>query len=287
MPFKTLVLLGALLLPTALAQSSTMSPERELLERAVAPLWGPTSVRTTVLVRQSPADLGFALPQGSRVVGSVRAETGNPDFPGGVTVYFDTRLTPAQVDTHFARVLGQAGWKAFPLPPDGPNPEGGFLPTTPIGGRPYYREKPDQRLTLQTRAVGDVTQVTLSRQDLPNLAQELRYARTDGGSPFGRLPRLLPPAGATVTPRGGGGGGDSVTMSAGIESTLSRTALFDHYAAQLKQAGWTLRNRADTGALTTTLWTLREDGRERLGLLILNETARGQYRGIIGIQGLE
>lgn len=287
MSLRLMALMAALTLSSGLAQTPTLSPERELLERAVAPLWGPTSVRTTVLVRQVPSDLGFALPAQSRVVGSVQAETGNPDFPGGVTVHFDTRLTPQQVGVHFARVLAQAGWKVFPLPPGGPNPDGGFLTSTPLGGQPYYRQNPDQRLNVQTRVVGDVTQVTISRQNVQDLANQLRYAQGDRFSTFAQLPKLLPPTGATVTPRGGGGGGDNVTQSAGIESTLARAALFDHYAAQLRQAGWTLRNRADTGALTSTLWTFQQDGREKVGLLLLSEVGKGQYRATLGIQGLE
>ena len=135
--------------------------------------------------------------------------------------------------------------------------------------------------------VGGVTQVTLGRQRSPELAQILRYAQDDRFDPTRLLPRLTPPAQATVSPRGGGGGGDNVTQYAGIESTLSRAALFDHYAAQLRQAGWTLRNRADAGTLTSSLWTLTQDGKARVGLLLIGESAKGQYRATLGIQGLE
>lgn len=277
----------ALTLCASLAQTPTIPPERELLERAVVPFWGPVSARTTVTVRQLPADLGFALPQGSRVVGSVRTLSPSPDFPGSLTVYFDTRLNPAQVEAYFARMLVQGGWKPFPLGPGAPSSQGGFLPSTPIGGRPYYRQKPDQRLNLQTRVVSGVTQVTLARFDETNLAQTLRYAGDERFNPERLLPKLTPPEGATVSPRGGGGGGDNVTQYAGIESTLTRTALFDHYAAQLKKAGWTLRNRADVGTLTSSLWALKQDGKERVGLLLLGEVGKEQYRATLGIQGLE
>ncbi|MBB5235927.1 hypothetical protein [Deinococcus budaensis] len=289
MSSKLLSLLGAAALSTSLAQTPAASPERELelLQRAVTPLWGPASLRSTVLVGQAPADLGFALPQGSRVIGSVVTETPDPAYPAGVTVYFDTALTPAQVDAHFARVLAPAGWKVFPLPSGGPSSSGGFLPSAPVGGRPYYREKPDQQLNIQTRVVGGVTQVTLGRQRSPDLAQTLRYAQDERFDPVRLLPSLTPPAQATVSPRGGGGGGDNVIQYAGIESTLPRAALFDHYAAQLRQAGWTLRNRADAGKLTSSLWSFTQDGEERVGLLLIGEAAQGQYRATLGIQGLE
>ncbi|MDL2344556.1 hypothetical protein QOL99_10350 [Deinococcus sp. MIMF12] len=286
MSSKMLVLLGALALSTGLAQTPTVSPERELLERAVTSQWGPASLKTSVLVRQLPADLGLTLPQGSRVVGSVVTETSDPAFPAGVTVYFDTALTPPQVQAHFDRVLTQAGWKVFPGGGEG-MAEGGFLPSTPIGGRPYYRQNPDQQLSFQTRVVRGVTQVALNRQRFPNLAEALRYSQDDRFNPVRSLPKLTPPAEATVSPRGGGGGGDNVTQYAGIESTLSRTALFDHYAAQLRQAGWTMRNRADVGTLTSSLWSFTQEGKERVGLLLIGEAGRGQYRATLGIQGLE
>lgn len=284
------LLLAALLAATSLpvlAQTS-LSPERELLQRAVAPFWGPASLQASVLVRQVPADLGLALPRGSRIVGSVATQTTDPQFPAGVTVYFDTALTPEQVNAYFARVLVQAGWKVFPVPNDDPFSSGGFQTTVPPGGPGYSRENPDQLLNVRSRVVGGVTQVSLSRERSPNLKQQLRYAQLGrAGGPINQLPKLFPPAGSTVTPRGEGGSGDSITQSAGIESTLSRAALFEHYAAQLRGAGWTLRNRADTGTLTTTLWTFPQDGQERVGLLILGEAARGQYRATLGTQGLE
>lgn len=294
MPPRLLPLLGALLLSSSLAQTPASqapaaSPERELLERAATPFWSPASVRVGVLVGQAPADLGFALPQGSRMVGSVLTETADPDFPAGVTVYFDSRLTPGQVQAHFARVLPTAGWKVLTVGNDGPSLEFGFVSSTPIGGRPYYHENPDQSLNILTRVVGGVTQVRLSRERAPSLRQQLRFAQAGGPgrSPFSQLPKLRAPEGASVTPRGGGSSGDDVTQTAGIESQLSRTALFDHYAAQLRQAGWTLRNRADTGTLTTSIWTFQHEGKERVGLLLLSETGKGQYRATLGTQGLE
>ena len=290
MSTRLLPLLGVLLLSASLAQTPTspaLSPERELLERVAAPQWGSASARTTVLVRQVPADLGINLPQNSRVVGSVRTTSSSRDFPDSVTVYFDTRLTPAQVSAYFSQTLVKGGWKAFPA--GGPETAGGFLPSTPAsgGGGHYYREPSSQRLLFQSRAVGGVTWVVLTRTDDPDLSQQLRYAQDERFNPERLLPKLTPPAGATVSPRGGGGGGDNVTQYASIESTLPRKALFDHYAAQLRQAGWTLQNRADTGTLTSSLWTFKRDGKEQVGLLLLGDAGRGQYRATLGIQGLE
>ena len=292
MSAKLPMLLGALLLSTSLAQapasqSPAVSPERELLERVVGSELGSPLTRTTVLVRQVPADLGFALPPNSRVVGSVITTSKNPDFPGGASVYFDTRLSPAEVSSYFARVLGRAGWKVFPQGPGGPSLSGGFLPSEPVGNQTYYRQKPDQRLMISARAVGNVTQVWLVRYNETNLSQQLLAAAQGSEAMFSQLPKLRAPEGSVVSPRGGGSSGDNVTQNANIESKLSRKALFDHYAAQLRQAGWTLQNRADTGTLTTSIWTFKQNGKERVGLLLIGEVGKGQYRAVIGVQGLE
>lgn len=288
---RRLLLLSALICSAVLAQTSTAaagattsrSPERELLERVAVPLWGPTPQRTTVLVGQPPAGLGFTLPQGSRVVGSVATETNEPDLPSGVTVYFDTRQTPTQVAAHFARVLPGAGWKVFPAPGGRQFSDGGFQPSVAETERAYYRQTPGERLHLQTRVLGGVTRVTLLKQRDRNVMQQVRF---NGVIPFALLPKLQPPAGSVVSPMGGGSSGGSVTQEASLQSPLPRKALFDHYAAQLKKAGWTLLNRAETVKLTTSLWVFQEEGRERVGLLVLGETGTRSYRATLGVQGL-
>ena len=45
--------------------------------------------------------------------------------------------------------------------------------------------------------------------------------------------------------------------------------------------------RADAGTLTSSLWSFTRDGKERVGLLLMGEAGRGQYRATLGIQGLE
>lgn len=267
--------------------SKSVTPERELLERLATPYYDPASTTAQVLVGQLPADLGFALPAGSRVIGSVSTQSKDPNYPSGVTVYFDTALTPRAVAEQFARTLSQGGWKVFPTGRTGPFEEGGFQTSEPFAGRQYYRESPDQTVNVVARQAGQVTQVTLLKQSSPNLKQQLRYAQAGSPGYSLPLPTLSPPADSTVTPRGGGSGGDDVTQSVGIESGLSRTALQDHYAGQLKKAGWKLSNRAETGKLISTLWTFTQEGKQRAGLFLLTETGAGQYRATLATQGLE
>lgn len=301
MSWKRISLLALTLsVGSAVAQTTPPQPaapkpvtlERELLERVATPFYGPGSTTAQILIGKLPADLGFALPAGSRVIGSVSTRSQAPSFPAGVTVYFDTAQTPTQVEAYFAKALPGAGWKVFPRAGNDPYGEGGFQPTAVSGGGYYYRQSPnqaqapDQTLGVMAQRVGQVTQVRLSVERTSNLKQMLSYARPDGPS-YPSLPKLQAPANATVSSRGGGGNGNNITQYAGIESGLSRAALYDFYAAQLKKAGWKLSNRAETGKLLSTLWTFTDDGAQRVGIFLLNEVAKGQYRATLATQGLE
>lgn len=272
--------------PSKPAAPKSISPEREFLERLATPFYAPGSTTAQVLVGKAPADLGFALPAGSRVIGSVTTQSKDPSFPAGTTVYFDTAQTPAQVEAYFARALPGTGWKVFPREGNGLSGEGGFQPTAVAGGGFYYRQAPDQTLGVTAQRVGQTTQVRLSVERASNLKQMLSYARP-GGPVYPSLPRLQAPADATVSPRGGGGNGNNITQYAGIESRLGRAALYDFYAAQLRNAGWKLSNRAETGQLISALWTFTDDGETRVGLFLLNEVGKGQYRATLATQGLE
>ena len=181
---RVLALLSVLCLSTALAQSPTVSPERELLERTLALPGTSPDLQTTVLVRQVSPDLGLALPANSRVVGSVVTATPSPTYPAGVTVYFDTPLTPAQLGTYFDQLLTSTGWTVLPVGPEAQQ-EGGFLTGGPSGNGAYYRRTPDQQVNLQTVVVGRVTRVTLSRQRSSNLEQLLQFAQ--GGPSMPRV----------------------------------------------------------------------------------------------------
>lgn len=284
-----LALLGFIGMSGVLAQSthSTASPERMLLERSLSPSWGPASLKTTVLVKQVPGNLGFNLPPQSQVIGSVVTDTPDPSYPTGITVYFDTPLSPEQVLAYFAKTLPGQNWKPIPLP-NAAQQQGGFQATAALDGKSYYHLKPDEQLNIGTRVVGKTTQVTVTRQRNNDVENLLRYAETDQAfEPTRLLPKLTPPAGATVSPRGGGGSNNSVTQYATIESALSRVALFDHYAAQLKQAGWTLRNRSDAGSMSSSLWSFTRNDKEQVGLLLIAEANKGVYRATLAIQGLD
>lgn len=283
MALKQLVLAGALLLGAAQAQSaSTLAPSaQELLQRVT----GGGQAGPDVLLGSAPADLLATLPPGSRVIGTVTYPGLPSRGPGGnTTVYFDSGLTPSQVVKSFVTTLGppwkQATGTLSPL-----EAQGGFQQSTQPTQVTFYRTTPPQILRVSTQVVGSVTQVSLSRQEDENVEQTLPYLAAPPPLPPGflMLPKLSAPAGSTVNLSGTGNSGDGVTQTARIETKLSRQAVVDHYAEQLRQAGWTLLTQADAPVAATTIWTFKQEGRDRVGILIIAGTS--PYVGTLISQG--
>jgi len=287
MPSKLLPLLGLLALSPALAQTvptSQLAPTAsELLQRVINPDWFGAENRTEVLLGRVPADLGVTLPAGSRVVGTVSTIAGRGDLPSNATVYFDTSLTPTQVTAHFSQALG-TGWKEAPGLGGPYELQGGFQPGTAVSNLALYRKNPAQLINVTTRVAGGVTQVSLRKQQGGDTERTLEYIeiRPQTRPAFLILPKLAAPAGSVVLPQGGGNSNDGVTQNARIETKLGRKALVEHYAAQLRQAGWRLVNQAATPQATTTVWSFMQNGTERVGLLIV--TGESPYRATLMTQ---
>lgn len=272
MSLKTLTLLGLLAFTPALAQSTPATPTAtELLQRVFNSDGLGGGTRTEVLLGRVPADFGIKLPPGSRVVGTVSQVPGREDLPVNTTVYFDTSLTPEQTLASFAGSLG-SGWREAPQDLEGPfGNQGGFVPSLSVSNRIFYRQSPAQLVQVSTQITRGVTQVSVRKQQGGETERMLAFieVRPPLLPASQRLPRLVAPAGSTITPQGGGSSGDGLTQQARVETKLDRKALVEHYAAQLRAAGWTLVNQAATDQVTTTIWSLTQDGKERVGLLII------------------
>ncbi|MFC5849639.1 hypothetical protein [Deinococcus petrolearius] len=287
MSIKTLTLLGLLTLIPAFAQTApapSAATASELLQRVINPDWPGTDSRTEVLVGQVPVRFGVPLPTGSRVIGAISTTFQRGEAPSNTAVHFDTALTPAQVTAHFTRALG-AGWQEAPGFLNGPyEQQGGFQPGSSVSNLALYRKTPAELLHVTTRVVGNVTQVSLRKQSGGDTERMLEYigARPPAPPAFLMLPKLAAPANSVVQPQGGGNSNDGVTQNARIETKLDRKALVEHYAAQLRQAGWKLVNQADAGQATTTIWSFTQNGTDRVGLLIV--TGESPYRATLMTQ---
>lgn len=271
-----------LLLGSAQAQS-TVTPAasaQELLQR----ITGNGQPRPEVLLGRAPADLPAPLPPGSRVIGTVTS-TGLPGRgPNLTTVYLDSTLTPGQVIAHFTAALGsdwqQARYSLSPF-----ETQGGFQQASPPSDMTFYRTTPPQVLRVSTTVVGSVTQVSLVRQTGGDAEYLLPALRTPPPAPPGymTLPELNAPEGSTVILAGATHTGDGLMQNARIGTTLSRQAVTEHYAAQLRQAGWTLITRANTALASSSTWTFQQEGQDRVGVLIIAGTS--PYSGTLVSQG--
>jgi len=243
---------GSLLLGSAQAQSAfTLAPSaQELLQRVT----GGGQVGPDVLLGSAPADLLATLPSGSRVIGTVTYRGLPERGPSSSTVYFDSALSPSQVLKSFATTLGP-NWKQASGTLSPPEAQGGFQKSAQLIDVTFYRTTPPQILRVSTQVVGAVTQVSLSRQEDENVKQILPYLAAPPPLPPGFLilPRLSAPEGGTVNLSGTANSGDGVIQTARIETKLSRQAVMDHYAAQLRQAGWTLTTQANAPVASSTI----------------------------------
>lgn len=248
--------------PAALAQ--------ELLQR----ITGNGQAGPEVLLGRAPADLPAPLPPGSRVIGTV-TDSGLPGRgPISTTVYLDSTLTPGQVIAHFTAALG-AEWKQANNGLSPSEAQGGFQQTSMPSTVLFYRTTPPQLLGISTTVVGRVTQVRLNQQMDEGVIQLLPSLSATPPMPPGflTLPRLNAPPGSAVSLTGASNGEDGVTQKARIETTLSRQALMAHYAAQLRQVGWTVITQAETPVASSIIWTFQQEGGDRVGILVISGTS--------------
>ncbi|QFP78511.1 hypothetical protein [Deinococcus sp. AJ005] len=282
MSLHPLLLAGALLLGSAQAQSTATpaASAQELLQRVA----GDGQAGPEVLLGTAPADLLATLPPGSRVIGTVTL-TGLPGRgPNTTTVYLDSKLTPGRVIAHFAAALGP-DWKQASNERSPFEAQGGFQQGLPPSNMTFYRTTPPQVLRVSTTVVGAVTRVNLSQQVDEDVERILPYLSAPPPVPPGylTLPKLSAPEGSTVSQTGMSNGADGVTQNARIETTLSRGALMAHYTAQLRQAGWTVVTQANTLVASSTIWTFKQEGRDRIGILVIAGTS--PYSGTLVSQG--
>ncbi len=286
MSLRQILLAGSLVLGAAQAQSTfTPAPTaQELLRRVTGGFGVGGQAQPDVLLGSAPADLRAIFPPGSRVIGTVINHGLPGRGPDSSTVYLDSSLTPRQVISHFATVLGSA-WKQSSgnLAPF--EAQGGFQQSATTNNVTFYRTKPPQILRVSAQMVGSVTQIDVSRQEGQDVERIIPYLSAPPTLPPGTvmLPKLSAPEGSIVTPAGSGNNGDSQTQNARIETKLNRQAVMEHYAAQLRQAGWTLATQANVPAASSTLWTFKQDGRDRLGILIIAGVS--PYSGTLISQG--
>ncbi len=232
----------------------------------------PDDAPTRLLVARLPDPLPVPvpLPDGARIVGS--------QILGAVaTIVLDVDLSEDAALAFYRERLEADGWT---LPEQQPGMHGGgFAPSWRTPPLLYCRSARGPSLSVQATAVeGGPTDVRLNLNTDPRQSPCAPQPRHPGMRD--PLPTLTPPAGARQMPQGGGGGSDGYYSNATLRTDLDPAVIGAHYAAQLRDAGWTAQGEGHAGPVAWSAWTFRDgDGEEWRGLLFAlrrPETA-GEY----------
>ncbi|GHF97679.1 hypothetical protein GCM10017783_06960 [Deinococcus piscis] len=233
-----------------------------------------------------PPGVELPLPARTEVIGSQFSPQGSD-----AVVYLDTVLNAAALREFY---LAQSGWKQGQ--PGWGEEVGGFVAAEGLdaAGQPliFYRSAPATVIHLNFSGPADAQGrrplVVWFRKgaDAVRQVSSPRQSGTRFGLP--NLPTLRAPAGVTV---GGGGSGSSDqdwSQSSSLRGEIKLPALHEHYAAQLKQQGWTRAGELVQERSATSLWTLpaREGQGPRELVLNLGARSGGEFSGFLLLREL-
>ncbi|HET8567682.1 MAG TPA: hypothetical protein VFM93_01695 [Candidatus Limnocylindria bacterium] len=246
-----------------------MADEREryrrlaevLIQRNGPP--GAVSVRLGELPMDWPA---FASPPAdARIVGAVVRRRGRELLQ--MSVYFDAGSVPVVLDL-YGKAMAGAGWK--PFAPREPRPNVAFRSAAPQPGfRMYVRSEEDPFFGLHAREHDGGAEVLVTWD--AGLDHHPLRAMRPGAYGDGPLAHLMPdlPAPPDVPVQGGGGGGgpDEWHQLARAFTALPVLDLARHYDAELRRAGWALRDEGGDALVHVSRWRLPEG--EHAGMLVV------------------
>ena len=213
-------------------------------------------VRPTLLSGHLPEELaGTPLPPGARVVGGA----GYPDQAEGVVF---VPGEPALTLTAYTELLRRAGWKPRRLRV--------LVSRDALDQTPEFCDANGRMVNVSTFPVRDGGSYLKLHTHGP-----AGFCTLPGAQDEAPLPLLRAPEGAEM--RGGSGGSGSSQFDGGtygrLETALSPTALVEHYAGLMRQAGWSFAPPAAGEGTATAAGELRD--------------ARGNtWRGLIAVTSL-
>lgn len=235
-------------------------------------LFGGTAV-ADVLVGEVPPELGTLIPleELGRVVGGFARSQSN-----GMVIL----AVEAPEDDAVDAFEGLAAAHGFSRPSEPERVPGGFLGSAQNRFRPWCGESVALTVTPVTMEEGP-TYLRVSYSDVregpcnPGMARRLHVR--EGAV----LPTLDPLPGARVRMGGTGSSPTSVEAASTIESDLEISAVADHYARQLEEAGWTPAGETDGPGVVVHRFTLEEDGEPWVGLLAVWRMAPDRHQAIV------
>lgn len=239
---------------------------REFIGRALTYPSPSGASEDLVLIGALPDDLpiDLPLPDGSRVVGS----TVRTAEYGGIEVILDIPMAPDAVQVFYQERLLRAGWELAPQPPY----SGGFA-SEPWPSATFCLNQDEAQIYLSVREVPD--QPTDVRVNIQSTVQysacdPQAFGPSDEGSSM--IPQLTTPGGTVIESSSGSGGSGTADASATLRTELSPPDLAEHYAEQLRQAGWTQIYQQLAQELGWSTWSITdEQGQPWAGLLLVAE----------------
>jgi hypothetical protein len=269
----------ALALPLTLAaQQPDAAPVPRELALALLGFAEYSQSKPTITIGMAPvAYVTAAIPRMARVLGGARYPSRRGENERSTTILV-MRETPDSALAIMSAHLERAGWRPPPAP-DWDNQGFALIGPTMPGHIISYCGDSSVITASIVDDDGNGSIVRLgSHRPLRNTMCDPEFRErfmSRGGRDGVRLPTLRPPSGASGVGGGSCGGGDSRSANAEMQSLLSAADMVAHYAAQLREQGWTLGNRATEGDLSVQ--TARRTDENGLDLfLTLTDVRIGQ-----------
>ena len=210
---------------------------------------------------------------------------GSAGFAGSAVVIYQVK---GDLDAAHELAMSQmkaAGWTS-PLPRQRPYYiDSGFLGSDdmiPDGTNQVMLCKPDRAvmvMPLQIPSGPNVLRVVHMSNEMSSMCTAQMAERAMPRDPWSEapLPRLHPPKDARVRNGGRGGGGEPYSINAFASTAMTNQQLIDHYATQMKAAGWELNGAAAEKNAAVQSWRKKQDQTDWMATLIV-ASAEGQMR---------
>jgi hypothetical protein len=215
----------------------------------------------------------FSVAPGGSVLGAVRYPIPTEDSAYFGLIVETTRDAPQVALTNLETTLTRNGWKKS----SGAREQEGFV-QSPGEGQPvrFCTGSAELNAVTKPRPAGG-TYLKLF------VAEGIRTTVCGGGSMFGQspdrseasMPTLVNPAGAVGLGNSTHSGPGSSERSVVLTIDMSLSALVEHYAKQLRDAGWITGNKiTDSRMLMQTFAKKDEKGQQLIGILSAIQTTR-------------
>ncbi|HEX6747616.1 MAG TPA: hypothetical protein VF092_10035 [Longimicrobium sp.] len=267
---RTPPLLVALAVPAILTASPPAAAQNSIpAELATALVAMPTgSTPEQIVVGRIPNGFPAGVaPAGGRVLGGIARDTSS------AVAAFAVPQAPAEATAALRQALAEGGWSS----PGDPRPQRGFIDPNPMRNMGFLCRGAEMLSTAAAPAPGGGAYVRLdySRARRMSPCAMMRAARPGGMAPWDSvpIPALTAPEGATALATGSGVlpasfGRSGASASTRLRTDQSAAALVQHYAAQLRAAGWTPAPAAASPTVVAQAFRMRgEDGKEWFGVL--------------------